>query len=196
MEVTPQVDQTIHMGKRLTRIYTRTGDDGTTGLGEGTRSSKQSLRIEAMGTLDELNSFIGLLLAEKVDDESRVKLEDIQHDLFDLGGDLCIPGRVTISAGQVDRLEVQLDHYNGTLPALREFILPGGTRAASLCHVARAVCRRAERRLVELYQAETSVPVHLQYLNRLSDFLFVLCRYLNREQAVEDVMWQPGKTAV
>ena len=184
------------MGKRLTRIYTRTGDDGTTGLGDGTRSSKQSLRIEAMGTVDELNSFVGLLLAEKVDDETRVKLEDIQHDLFDLGGDVCILGRVTISTGQVNRLEAQLDHYNGTLPALREFILPGGTRAASLCHVARAVCRRAERRLVELYQAETLIPVHLQYLNRLSDFLFVLCRFLNRQQGVEDVMWQPGKTAV
>jgi cob(I)alamin adenosyltransferase len=196
MEVTPQVDQTIHMGKRLTRIYTRTGDDGTTGLGDGTRSSKQSLRIEAMGTLDELNSFIGLLLAETLDSETRIKLEDIQHDLFDLGGDVCIPGRTTISAGQVDRLEAQLDHYNEALPALREFILPGGTRAASLCHVARTVCRRAERRLVELYQAETLIPVHLQYLNRLSDFLFVLCRFLNRQQGVEDVMWQPGKTAV
>jgi cob(I)alamin adenosyltransferase len=184
------------MGKRLTRIYTRTGDDGTTGLGDGTRSSKQSLRIEAMGTVDELNSFIGLLLAETLDGETRIKLEDIQHDLFDLGGDICIPGRVTISAGQIDRLEAQLDHYNGGLPALREFILPGGTRAASLCHVARAVCRRAERRLVALYQAETSVPVHLQYLNRLSDFLFVLCRFLNRQQGVEDVMWQPGKTAI
>lgn len=196
MEITPQVDQAIRMGKRLTRIYTRTGDDGTTGLGDGTRSSKQSLRIEAMGTVDELNSFVGLLLAEKVDDETRVKLEDIQHDLFDLGGDVCIPGRVTISTGQVNRLEAQLDYYNEALPALREFILPGGTRAASLCHVARAVCRRAERRLVELYQTETLIPVHLQYLNRLSDFLFVLCRYLNREQGVEDVMWQPGKTAV
>jgi len=196
MEITPQVDQTIRMGKRLTRIYTRTGDDGTTGLGDGTRSSKQSLRIEAMGTVDELNSFVGLLLAEKVDDETRVKLEDIQHDLFDLGGDVCILGRVTISTGQVNRLEAQLDYYNEALPALREFILPGGTRAASLCHVARAVCRRAERRLVELYQAETLIPVHLQYLNRLSDFLFVLCRFLNRQQGVEDVMWQPGKTAV
>ncbi|PTQ78018.1 ATP:cob(I)alamin adenosyltransferase [Nitrosospira multiformis] len=196
MEVTPQVDQTIRMGKRLTRIYTRTGDDGTTGLGDGTRSSKQSLRVEAMGTVDELNSFIGLLLAETLDGETRIKLEDIQHDLFDLGGDLCIPGRITINAGQVNRLEAQLDHYNEALPALREFILPGGIRAASLCHVARAVCRRAERRLVELYQAETSVSVHLQYLNRLSDFLFVLCRFLNRLQGVEDVMWQPGKTAV
>jgi cob(I)alamin adenosyltransferase len=147
-----------------------------------------------MGTVDELNSFIGLLLAETLETETRIKLEDIQHDLFDLGGDLCIPGRITINAGQVERLEAQLDYYNGALPALREFILPGGTRAASLCHVARAVCRRAERRLVELYQNETLVPVHLKYLNRLSDFLFVLCRSLNREQGVEDVMWQPGKT--
>lgn len=184
------------MGKRLTRIYTRTGDDGTTGLGDGTRASKESLRIEAIGTVDELNSFVGLLLAEAPGDEMSAKLEDIQHDLFDLGGDLSIPGRVTINATQVNRLEKQLDDYNAVLPALREFILPGGTRAASLCHVARAVCRRAERRVVELYRAETDIPPHLQYLNRLSDFLFVLCRILNRQQGVEDVMWQPGKTAV
>lgn len=184
------------MGKRLTRIYTRTGDDGTTGLGDGTHSSKHSQRVEAMGMVDELNSFIGLLLAEALDGDIRIKLEDIQHELFDLGGDLCIPGRVTINVAQANRLEVQLDHYNEALPALREFILPGGTRAASLCHVARAVCRRAERRLVELYQTETLIPAHLQYLNRLSDFLFVLCRFLNRQQGVEDVMWQPGKTAV
>ena len=160
------------MGKRLTRIYTRTGDDGTTGLGDGTRSSKQSLRIEAMGTVDELNSFVGLLLAEKVDDETRVKLEDIQHDLFDLGGDVCIPGRVTISAGQVNRLEAQLDYYNEALPALREFILPGGTRAASLCHVARAVCRRAERRLVVLEAERQSL-----YIFNISTGCRIFCLY-------------------
>ena|SRR5687768_8059095 len=183
------------MGKRLTRIYTRTGDDGTTGLGDGTRSFKESLRIEAIGTVDELNSFIGLLLTEDLEQEVRAKLEDIQHDLFDLGGDLSIPGRASMNAAQVSRLEKQLDGYNNTLPALKEFILPGGTRAASLCHVARAVCRRAERYVVKLYRTETAIPVHLQYLNRLSDFLFVLCRVLNQQQGVEDMMWQPGKTA-
>ena len=183
------------MGKRLTRIYTRTGDDGTTGLGDGTRSFKESLRIEAIGTVDELNSFIGLLLTEDLEQEVRAKLEDIQHDLFDLGGDLSIPGRASMNAAQVSRLEKQLDGYNNTLPALKEFILPGGTRAASLCHVARAVCRRAERYVVKLYRTDTAIPAHLQYLNRLSDFLFVLCRVLNQQQGVEDMMWQPGKTA-
>lgn len=183
------------MGKRLTKIYTRTGDDGTTGLGDGTRSFKESLRIEAIGTVDELNSFIGLLLAEDLEQEVRAKLEDIQHDLFDLGGDLSIPGRSSMNAAQVSRLEKQLDGYNNTLPALKEFILPGGTRAAALCHVARAVCRRAERYVVKLYRTDIAIPVHLQYLNRLSDFLFVLCRVLNQQQGVEDMMWQPGKTA-
>jgi cob(I)alamin adenosyltransferase len=181
------------MAKRLTKIYTRTGDDGTTGLGDGTRSIKDGLRIEAIGTVDELNSFMGVLLAENLEEEVRNNLEDIQHDLFDLGGDLSIPGRVTMSEAQVSRLEKQLDDYNAPLTALKEFILPGGTRTASLCHVARAVCRRAERCVVRLYRAETAVPYHVRYLNRLSDFLFVLCRVLNRQNGVEDVMWQPRK---
>lgn len=184
------------MGKRLTKIYTRTGDDGTTGLGDGTRSSKESLRIEAVGTVDELNSFIGVLLAENLEEDARVKLEDIQHDLFDLGGDLSIPGRASMTEAQVVRLEKQLDGYNSALPALKEFILPGGTRTASLCHVARTVCRRAERCLVRLYRAEPELPIHIEYLNRLSDFLFVLCRVLNRQNSVSgagDVLWQPGK---
>lgn len=181
------------MGKRLTKIYTRTGDDGTTGLGDGTRYIKDSLRVEAIGAVDELNSFIGVLLAENLEKEVRAQLEDIQHDLFDLGGDLSITGRVTMSHGQVSRLEKQLDDYNADLPALREFILPGGTRAASLCHVARAVCRRAERCVVRLYRTETAMPCHVKYLNRLSDFLFVLCRTLNRREGREDVMWQPEK---
>src|SRR5687768_3727061 len=181
------------MAKRLTKIYTRTGDDGTTGLGDGTRSVKDSLRIEAIGTVDELNSFIGVLIAENPAEEVRTKLEDIQHDLFDLGGDLSIPGRASMSEAQVSRLEKQLDDYNISLAALKEFILPGGTRAASLCHVARAVSRRAERCLLRLYRTEPAMPSHIEYLNRLSDFLFVLCRVLNRHAGVRDVMWQPGK---
>jgi cob(I)alamin adenosyltransferase len=184
------------MGKRLTKIYTRTGDDGTTGLGDGTRTLKESVRIEAIGEVDELNSCLGVLLAENIEAEMRAKLEDIQHDLFDLGGDLSIPGRSSMNGAQVSRLEKQLDDYNSDLPPLKEFILPGGTRAASLCHVARTVCRRAERRVVTLYRSETTVPLHLQYLNRLSDFLFVLSRVLNRQQGIPDVMWRPGKTVV
>lgn len=181
------------MGNRLTKIYTRTGDDGTTGLGDGTRSAKESLRIEAIGTVDELNSCIGVLLAESLEEGMRLKLENIQHDLFDLGGDLSIPGRVSMSEAHVRRLEKQLDEYNLTLPALKEFILPGGARAAALCHVARAVCRRAERDVVRVARGEAMIPFHVQYLNRLSDFLFVLSRVLNRQQEVEDVLWQPGK---
>jgi cob(I)alamin adenosyltransferase len=181
------------MPKRLTKIYTRTGDDGTTGLGDGTRSVKESLRIEAIGTVDELNSCIGVLLAENLEDGVRLKLENIQHDLFDLGGDLSIPGRVSMSEAQASRLEKELDEYNIRLTPLREFILPGGARAAALCHVARAICRRAERCVVKLSRTETMIPFHLQYLNRLSDLLFVLCRTLNRQQGMEDVLWQPGK---
>ncbi len=184
------------MGKRLTKIYTRTGDDGTTGLGDGTRSTKESLLIEAIGTVDELNSCIGVLLAESLEEGVRIKLENIQHDLFDLGGDMSIPGRVGMSEAQVGRLEKELDEYNVTLTALQEFILPGGSRAAALCHVARAVCRRAERCVVRLFRSEAAAPFHLQYLNRLSDFLFVLCRVINRQQGMEDVLWQPGKNQV
>jgi cob(I)alamin adenosyltransferase len=181
------------MGKRLTKIYTRTGDDGTTGLGDGTRLAKESVRIEAIGTVDELNSCIGVLLAEGLEEGVRIKLENIQHDLFDLGGDLSIPGRVSMSEAQVSRLEKELDEYNVTLAALKEFILPGGARTAALCHVARAVCRRAERSVVRISPTNTVTPFHIQYLNRLSDFLFVLCRVLNRQQGVEDVLWHPGK---
>ncbi len=181
------------MGKRLTKIYTRTGDDGTTGLGDGTRSAKESMRIEAIGMVDELNSCIGVLLAEGLEEGVRIKLENIQHDLFDLGGDLSIPGRVSMSEAQVSRLEKELDEYNVTLAALNEFILPGGARTAALCHVARTVCRRAERSVVRISRTNTVIPFHIQYLNRLSDFLFVLCRVLNWQQGVEDVLWQPGK---
>ena len=181
------------MANRLTRIYTRTGDEGTTGLGDGTRSTKENTRIEAIGTVDELNCCIGILLTENLEIGVRDKLENIQHDLFDLGGDLSIPGRVSMSKMQVTDLEKRIDEYNSTLPALKEFILPGGTRAAALCHVSRTVCRRAERCVVRLSRTEIVAPLIIQYLNRLSDFLFVLCRILNHQQGVEDVLWQPGK---
>ncbi|WON75160.1 cob(I)yrinic acid a,c-diamide adenosyltransferase [Nitrosospira sp. Is2] len=182
------------MGKRLTRIYTRTGDDGTTGLGDGGRTGKESLRIEAIGTVDELNSHIGVLLSGRLQEDMRSRMENVQHDLFDLGGDLSIPGRVSMNEAQVSRLEKELDEYNASLAPLKEFILPGGTPLAATCHVARSVCRRAERCVMRLYRAETAVPCHIHYLNRLSDLLFVLCRVLNREHGVDDVMWQPGKT--
>ncbi|MEE8208269.1 MAG: cob(I)yrinic acid a,c-diamide adenosyltransferase, partial [Nitrosomonadaceae bacterium] len=145
------------MANRLTRIYTRTGDEGTTGLGDGTRSTKESTRIEAIGTVDELNCCIGILLTENLEIGVRDKLENIQHDLFDLGGDLSIPGRVSMSKMQVTNLEEKIDQYNSTLPALKEFILPSGTRAAALCHVSRTVCRRAERCVVRLSRTETEV---------------------------------------
>ncbi len=181
------------MANRLTRIYTRTGDDGTTSLGDGSRSTKESTRIEAIGTVDELNSCIGVLLTENLEPEMRDNLENIQHDLFDLGGDLSIPDRVSMSKAQVTNLEDKLDQYNSTVPALKEFILPSGTRAAALCHVSRTVCRRAERCVIRLSRTETVAPFIIQYLNRLSDFLFVLCRILNHQQGVGDVLWQPGK---
>ena len=181
------------MANRLTRIYTRTGDEGTTGLGDGTRSTKESTRIEAIGTVDELNCCIGILLTENLEIGVRDKLENIQHDLFDLGGDLSTPGRVSMSKMQVTNLEEKIDQYNSTLPALKEFILPSGTRAAALCHVSRTVCRRAERCVVRLSRTETEALFSIQYLNRLSDFLFVLCRILNHQQGVGDVLWQPGK---
>jgi cob(I)alamin adenosyltransferase len=181
------------MGKRLSRIYTRTGDDGTTGLGNGVRTGKESLRIDAIGTVDELNSHIGVLLSGTLQKDIRNRLENIQHDLFDLGGDLSIPGRVSMTQAQVSRLEKELDEYNASLAPLKEFILPGGAALAATCHVARSVCRRAERCVIQLYRAETAIPCHIHYLNRLSDLLFVLCRVLNREHGVDDVMWQPGK---
>ncbi|HVY07944.1 MAG TPA: cob(I)yrinic acid a,c-diamide adenosyltransferase [Burkholderiales bacterium] len=181
------------MGNRLSKIYTRTGDAGTTGLGDGARVSKDSLRIEAIGAVDELNSAIGVLLADAVSDGVRACLHAVQHDLFDLGGELSIPGYTSVGAKHVKRLENELDGYNENLAPLKEFILPGGSRAAALCHVARAVCRRAERRVVSLAAAEAISPALQQYLNRLSDLLFVLCRVLNGEAGVSDVYWQKGR---
>jgi cob(I)alamin adenosyltransferase len=181
------------MGNRLSKIYTRTGDAGTTGLGDGSRVSKDSLRIEAIGAVDELNSAIGVLLAEPVTDAVRSLLTDVQHDLFDLGGELSIPGYTAIGEDHVAALENALDACNQAMPPLKEFILPGGSRAAALCHVARTVCRRAERRTVTLSKAEGLSPLLQRYLNRLSDLLFVLCRVVNRDAGVPDVLWQKGR---
>jgi len=183
------------MGKRLTQIATRTGDDGTTGLGDGSRTVKDHLRVQAMGDVDELNSVLGTLLCEDMPDGVRSLLVDIQHDLFDLGGELSIPGYTMITEVQVETLDAALKHYNAGLPRLEEFILPGGSRAASVGHVARTVCRRAERAVVSLGRSETVSEAARQYLNRLSDLLFVLARVLNRHAGRGDVQWQKNKNA-
>ena len=181
------------MGKRLTKIYTRTGDDGTTGLGDGSRLAKDSLRIESIGAVDELNSCIGRVLAHDVPIAVRQCLEDVQHDLFELGAELCLPGVTKIEASHLARLEKQLDDFNRDLPGLKEFILPGGGAAAADAHVARTVCRRAERSVVALGKKESSGDGGRRYLNRLSDLLFVLARVLNRAEGKPDVLWQQGK---
>jgi cob(I)alamin adenosyltransferase len=181
------------MGHRISRIYTRSGDAGQTGLGDGRRVAKNDLRIQAIGEVDETNSVLGLLLAEALPDDVRELLTSVQHELFDLGGELCIPGATMISAQQVQRLEKAIDRYNGELEALRDFILPGGSRAAAQAHHARTVCRRAERALVMLAQAEAINEAPRQYINRLSDLLFVLGRTLNRADGRGDVLWQKGQ---
>jgi cob(I)alamin adenosyltransferase len=184
------------MGNRLSKIYTRTGDDGSTGLGDGSRTQKDSLRVEAFGTIDELNSFIGLLLSHSLPSKISDFLSGIQHDLFDLGGEICVPGREALTADYVTRIENALDDYNAELAPLKEFILPGGTQTASLCHVIRTVCRRAERRLISLKREQPVSTQAICYLNRLSDFFFVLARYLNSDQEKDDVLWQPGRHQV
>ncbi len=179
------------MGNRLSKIYTRTGDDGSTGLGDGSRIGKDALRVEAYGTVDEANSCIGLVLAsEGVADDIRDLLTSVQHQLFDLGGELCIPGHAAIDDADIDRLEQRLDHYNDDLPPLRDFILPGGGEAAARCHIARTVVRRAERMTVALSRHEDVRPQAIRYLNRLSDLLFVLCRVLARASGHGEVLWQ------
>ena len=181
------------MGHRLSKITTRTGDGGDTGLGDGSRVRKDSARVDALGEIDELNSAIGVLAAEPLPGRVREILEGIQHDLFDLGGDVSIPGRSTVTDGQVGRLEKLLEELNAGLPPLKEFILPGGTRAAGLAHLTRAVCRRAERSLVALSSSEKVADAGRIYLNRLSDLLFVLGRVLNRESGRADLLWEQGK---
>ena len=187
------------MGQRLTQIATRTGDDGTTGLGDGTRVAKSHLRVTAMGDVDELNSGLGVLLAEPLPDDVRELLVVIQHQLFNLGGELSIPGYSLLGADAVAHLDAALAHYNATLPRLAEFILPAGTRSAALAHVARTVARRAERSVVALARTAAVNAAPRQYLNRLSDLLFVLARTLNRANldglGGDDVYWRSEKLA-
>ena len=177
------------MGNRLSKIYTRTGDDGTTGLGDGSRVDKDSARVAAYGTVDEANSCIGVLLASDMPEGMRELLTAVQHQLFDLGGELCIPGHAAIEDDDITRLEQHLDHYNDPLPALKDFILPGGGEAAARCHVARTVVRRAERETIALARDEAVRPQAVRYLNRLSDLLFVLSRVLARDSGHGEVLW-------
>ena len=179
------------MGHRLSRIYTRTGDDGSTGLGDGMRVPKEHLRVEAYGTVDEANSAIGVVLAIPGLPQPVVDcLTEVQHDLFDLGGELCMPGHRVIAASDVERLEQALDGFNEHLPPLKDFILPGGGPAAAACHLARTVARRAERRVWALARAEQVAPEVPQYLNRLSDLLFVIARVLARHGNGSEVLWR------
>ncbi len=179
------------MGHRLSKIYTRTGDKGDTGLGDGSRVDKDSARVEAYGTSDELNSVIGMVLAHELPDAVRTCLVHIQHELFDLGSELSMPGHEFIPASYTERLEQQLDAFNADLPMLKEFILPAGGHATSACHLARTVCRRTERRVVSLAREEDVNPHVITYLNRLSDLLFVIARVLARFENGEEVLWQP-----
>jgi len=183
------------MGNRLSKIYTRTGDDGTTGLGDGSRVPKDSVRVEAYGTVDELNSAVGVLLAVPgLPPAVSTCLTQVQHELFDLGGELCIPGHRVITASQVTQLEQALDGFNDALPPLKEFILPGGGPGAAACHLARAIARRAERRVWALARVEAVRPEVTQYLNRLSDLLFVLARVLARHERGAEVLWRHERT--
>jgi cob(I)alamin adenosyltransferase len=177
------------MGNRLSKIYTRTGDDGSTGLGDGNRVGKDSARVDAYGTVDEANSCIGLILASELPTDVRDQLVAIQHQMFDLGGELCIPGHAAIFDADIDRLEQWLDAHNDGLPALKDFILPGGGEAAARCHIARTVVRRAERETVALSRLEAVRPEAVRYLNRLSDLLFVLARVLARASGHGEVVW-------
>ncbi|HKE44742.1 MAG TPA: cob(I)yrinic acid a,c-diamide adenosyltransferase [Steroidobacteraceae bacterium] len=182
------------MGHRLSKIYTRTGDDGTTGLGDGSRTLKDSARVEAYGSVDELNSALGVVLASRrVPKPVHACLIEVQHDLFDLGGELCIPGHRAVTDAQVTRLEHELDAFNDKLPRLKEFILPGGGPAAAACHLARAICRRAERRCWMLAHAESVAPEVMRYLNRLSDLLFVIARVLARHERGAEVLWDRSR---
>jgi cob(I)alamin adenosyltransferase len=186
------------MGKRLTAISTRTGDDGSTGLGDGSRVSKTSARVQAMGDVDELNSMVGLLQTESMPEEIVADLTEIQHDLFDLGGELSIPGFENMADPRLAWLDERIAHYNGRLARLEEFILPGGSRAAAVAHLCRTICRRAERSVVAIGASgapdETAVrSLPRRYLNRLSDLMFILARELNRADGRGDVQWRPRR---
>ncbi|MDJ0700158.1 MAG: cob(I)yrinic acid a,c-diamide adenosyltransferase [Woeseiaceae bacterium] len=183
------------MGHRLSKIYTRTGDDGTTGLGDGTRIDKDAIRVEAYGTVDETNSAIGAVLAEDVvPGDIRKSLTAVQHDLFELGGELCIPGHSAVTDEYIERLERDLDAFNADLPPLKDFILPGGGRAAAACHLARTIARRAERRVTTLGRDEDVRSECVRYLNRLSDLLFVIARVLARAESGQEVLWNRDRT--
>jgi len=181
------------MGHRLTKIYTRTGDDGTTGLGDGSRVPKDGLRIAALGSVDELNSLIGRILCHAVPDDVRDCLDTIQHDLFEIGAEIAVPGLERMFDADIARLEELLERFNATLPPLKEFILPGGSMAAADAHIARTACRRAERDIVALGHHETARDPARRYLNRLSDILFVIARVLNRADGRSDVYWQQSR---
>ena len=183
------------MGNRLSKIYTRTGDDGTTGLGDGSRVAKDDPRVDAYGTVDEANSAIGLVLATDLPEGIEALLTSVQHQLFDLGGELCIPGHAAIQDADIEALERALDGYNADLPALKEFILPGGGEAAARCHLARTIVRRAERATVALARTETVRAEPIRYLNRLSDLLFVLARVLARASGHGEVTWRHERRA-
>ena len=179
------------MGNRLSKIYTRTGDDGSTGLADGSRVPKDNERIHAFGDVDELNCAIGLVLAAAIPTTTATVLTRIQHELFDLGGEMAIPGHHVLSAQQVSRLEAELDRFNDDLPPLKDFILPGGSDAAAACHMARAICRRAERQLIVLSRVEDNInPCARRYLNRLSDLLFVIARVILRAAGRNEVLWR------
>ena len=180
------------MGNRLSKIYTRTGDKGTTGLGDGERVDKDSLRVEAYGTVDELNSSVGSILSTDLPDDVRKCLTQVQHELFDLGGELCMPGFTLIPDAYITRLENALDTFNEDLPPLKDFILPGGSESASRCHMSRAIARRAERRVISLARKETVNEATIRYLNRLSDLLFVIARMLARRDGGSEVIWVHG----
>ena len=179
------------MGHRLSKIYTRTGDKGDTGLGDGTRVDKDDIRVEAFGTTDELNSIVGMVLAYDIPEKVSACLNKVQHHLFDLGGEFSIPGRTALTENYITFLEKTLDEFNADLPYLKEFILPAGGKATSTCHLARTVCRRAERRAVTLAKEESVSPLSIKYLNRLSDLLFVIARVLARAENGSEVLWQP-----
>jgi cob(I)alamin adenosyltransferase len=181
------------MGFRLSRIVTRTGDDGTTGLGDGTRVGKDAARVAAMGDVDELNCAIGVVMAEDLPPDIRATLLVVQNDLFDLGGEICIPGRTAMREEHVALLDRRIEELNAQLPPLKEFVLPGVTRAAGACHVARATCRRAERALVALSRTESVSPTCLQYVNRLSDLFFVAARALNQAAGRDEMLWKPTR---
>ncbi|NKB25853.1 MAG: cob(I)yrinic acid a,c-diamide adenosyltransferase [Kiritimatiellae bacterium] len=177
---------------RLTKIYTRMGDKGTTRLGHGQTVDKDHPRIEACGAVDELNSMVGLILTEEMPDSIHKLLTTVQHHLFDLGAELCIPGHTKIQQQHIEFLEQELDALNATLEPLKEFILPGGASMSSTCHLARTVCRRAERRIVSLSKSDSVSPHTIQYINRLSDVLFVVARSLNKSAGLPDTLWQPA----